>query len=181
MRTTGRAGMIEAFLALIALATLAFSLGVVLASADDIDAALQSALCLGGRGHTHGSSAAGEPGNAMEPARVVPIAMIERYGMMLYLPDTIEVRRNEQIRFILTNAGDLDHEFVLATATENDRHAEEMRKAPDRMHDGPNARAVSAGGTRELLWRFTTPGEYEFSCLIPGHREAGMTGVVVVR
>jgi len=112
---------------------------------------------------------------------VVPIAMIERYGMMLYLPERIEVRRNEQIRFILTNAGDLGHEFVLATATENDRHAEKMRDSSNLVHDDPNAKTVGAGATTEILWRFTTPGEYEFSCLIPGHREAGMTGVVVVR
>jgi uncharacterized cupredoxin-like copper-binding protein len=177
MRTTRRAGIIEAVLTLVALATLAFPLGVVFAH--DLDAALQSALCLAG--HAQGSFVAGEPGNPREPARVVPIAMIERYGMMLYLPDRIEVRRNEQIRFILTNAGDLDHEFVLATATENDRHAEKMRNSSNLVHDDPNAKTVGAGATTEILWRFTTPGEYEFSCLIPGHREAGMTGVVVVR
>jgi uncharacterized cupredoxin-like copper-binding protein len=33
----------------------------------------------------------------------------------------------------------------------------------------------------ELIWRFTKAGEYEFACLIPGHREAGMHGKVVVK
>jgi hypothetical protein len=97
-------------------------LGVVFAH--DLDAALQSALCLAG--HAQGSFLASEPGDPTEPARVVPIAMIERYGMMLYLPDRVEVRRNEQIRFILTNVGDLGHEFVLATTFRTNKSSSQL-------------------------------------------------------
>jgi uncharacterized cupredoxin-like copper-binding protein len=32
-----------------------------------------------------------------------------------------------------------------------------------------------------LVWRFTKSGEFEFACLIPGHRESGMIGKVVVK
>jgi uncharacterized cupredoxin-like copper-binding protein len=37
------------------------------------------------------------------------------------------------------------------------------------------------GKTTELLWHFNKAGTYEFACLIPGHREAGMHGKAVVR
>lgn len=189
MGTTRRAGTRNAILALVALFALALPLGVALSPSDVVDAALEWPICLGAptgsvhhdRDHAHTPFTAGEPGNSAQPARAVPIAMIERDGRMLYLPDRIEARRNEQIRFVLTNAGEFDHEFVLATTAENDRHAQEMRNAPDMVHDGPNAKTVSAGRTAEMLWRFTAAGEYEFACLIPGHREAGMAGTVVVR
>jgi uncharacterized cupredoxin-like copper-binding protein len=33
----------------------------------------------------------------------------------------------------------------------------------------------------EIVWRFAKPGEFEFACLIPGHRDAGMFGTVDVK
>ena len=40
------------------------------------------------------------------------------------LPNRIEVKRNEQIRFVLKNSGELAHEFVLRvpTTTPSTRH-----------------------------------------------------------
>ena len=33
----------------------------------------------------------------------------------------------------------------------------------------------------EIVWKFTKAGEFEYACLIPGHREAGMIGTIVVK
>ena len=134
--------------------------------------------------HHHGPQptfSAGEPGDPKKPARVVQVAMRESDGKMLFVPEKIDVRRGEQVRFILRNNGALDHEFMLATTEENLKHAETMRKKPEMQHDEPNGREVKPGKTDELVWRFTSAGEFEFSCLIPGHREAGMTGKIVVK
>ena len=43
-------------------------------------------------------------------------------------------------------------------------------------HDDPNAKRLTQGKNSEIVWRFTKAGQFEFGCLIPGHREAGMTG-----
>jgi uncharacterized cupredoxin-like copper-binding protein len=107
--------------------------------------------------------------------------MRETDGKMIFNHDFVEVRRGEQIRFILKNVGDLDHEFVLATPKENDKHAELMQKYPDMEHDDPNAKRVAPKKASEILWRFDKRGEFEFACLIPGHREAGMHGKVIVK
>ncbi len=132
-------------------------------------------------GPHHNHHSAGQPGDPKNPARTVEVVMREADGKMMFVPNRIEVRRGEQIRFVLRNAGTLEHEFVLATKQENRKHAEEMRKNPDMEHDDPNMTRVAAGKARELVWRFTKRGTFEFGCLIPGHYEGGMFGTVVVK
>ena len=135
----------------------------------------------GSPGHSHAEFSAGEPGNPKRPARMVQVTMREADGKMLFIPDRVEIKRGEQIRFMLTNNGELEHEFVLATTEENLKHAEEMKKNPDMEHDDPNAKRVAAKKKSEIVWKFTKAGTFEFGCLIPGHRESGMTGTIIVK
>jgi uncharacterized cupredoxin-like copper-binding protein len=129
----------------------------------------------------HGSFSAGEPGDPKKPARVVLVTMRERDGKMMFIPDKVEVRKGEQIRFMLRNSGLLEHEFLLATTEENLKHAELMKKFPDMEHDEPNGKRLKPNGASEIVWRFTKAGTFEYGCLIPGHREAGMTGTIIVK
>ena len=128
-----------------------------------------------------GTYSAGQPGDPKKPARVVQVTMREEPGKMMFIPNKVEVKKGEQIRFMLRNSGALEHEFVLATAEENAKHAEQMKKNPDMEHDDPNGRRLKPKGTAEIVWRFTKTGEFQFGCLIPGHTEAGMVGTVVVK
>ncbi len=132
-------------------------------------------------GHSHETFAAGEPGNPKQRARTVVVTMRDGNGTMTFIPEKIEVKRGEQIRFILTNIGALPHEFVLASAEENQKHAELMKKYPDMEHDDPNGKTLQPRAKSEILWRFTKAGEFEFACLIPGHKESGMHGKVIVK
>ncbi len=135
-----------------------------------------------GESHRHDDETAyGKPGDPRKPARVVQITMREVDGKMLFQPSRVEVRRGEQIRFMLRNNGEIDHEIVLATLAENLAHAIEMAKNPDMEHDDPNAKRLKPKATGEIVWHFTKAGEFDFSCLIPGHREAGMFGTIVVK
>ena len=124
---------------------------------------------------------AGRPGDPKKPFRVVEITMRENYSRMSYQPNALEVKRGEQIKFVITNAGLLAHEFILADTADNLKHAALMKKYPDMEHDDPNGKTVQPGVKAEMLWRFTKTGTFEFSCLIPGHREAGMVGTVTVK
>ena len=136
----------------------------------------------GGAGHGHGDETAyGKAGDPKKTARIVQVVMAERDGKMSFIPDRLEIRRGEQIRFQLRNNGELDHELVLATLEENLKHAVEMQKNPDMEHDDPNAKRLAPKKTGEIVWAFTKAGEFDFSCLIPGHREAGMTGKIIVK
>lgn len=135
----------------------------------------------GAPGHSHSGFSAGQPGDPKKPTRTVVIKMHEGDGKMTFNQNYVEVRRGEQIRFVLQNNGELEHEFVLATTKDNDKHAELMKKYPEMEHDDPNAKRVAAKKAGQLIWHFNKTGEYEFACLIPGHREAGMHGKVVVK
>ncbi len=138
----------------------------------------------GPAGHSHGHDeafSAGEPGDAKKPARIVQVTMGEMDGKMMFMPAKVEVKKGEQVKFVLRNNGELDHEFILATTAENLKHAEAMKKNPDMEHDDPNGKRLAPKKTDEIVWKFTKAGEFEYSCLIPGHREAGMIGTVVVK
>jgi uncharacterized cupredoxin-like copper-binding protein len=130
----------------------------------------------------HGGDPYGVPGDPNAPARTVTIVMVEKDdGHMVYEPNKLEVKLGEQIRFVLENKGQLDHEFVLGTESEIDEHALLMQKFPEMEHSDPNMKRVEAGAEGELVWRFTVAGEFDFACLIPGHIEAGMFGSIVVK
>jgi uncharacterized cupredoxin-like copper-binding protein len=128
-------------------------------------------------GHHHESYSAGEPGDPNEPSHTIEISMKE----MMYEPSRIEVKRGEHIRFVLHNVGSEDHEFLLATTKENLKHAKVMKKHPHMEHDESNGVRVAPKKTAEIFWRFTKAGTFEYSCLIPDHREYGMTGQVTVK
>lgn len=132
----------------------------------------------------HGSnhaSAAGVPGDPNAPTRTIEIAMREGDGKMLFAPNTIDVTVGEQVRFKLVNEGEVEHEFVLGTPQEITEHAEMMQAMPDMKHSDPNAARLQPKATSDIVWKFTSAGAFEFACLIPGHREVGMVGRVVVR
>ena len=99
---------------------------------------------------------------------------------MRFSPSSVEVKRNETIRFVLKNEGKLKHEMVLGTIKELKEHAALMLKFPEMEHADPNQVSVETGKTGELLWQFTKAGTFDFACLRPGHYEAGMKGQVVV-
>jgi uncharacterized cupredoxin-like copper-binding protein len=134
--------------------------------------------------HAHSDGhvfAAGEPGDPKKPNRVVEIAMGDGPGTMTFTPDRIEVKVGEQIRFRLKNVGHLAHEFMLDSFENNAKHKIEMEKNPEMEHDDANGKRVDSKKSDEILWRFTKAGTFEFACLIPGHYESGMKGVVVVK
>lgn len=101
--------------------------------------------------------------------------------MMGYSVNRVEVKKGEQIRFRITNAGALAHEFMLDSIERNAKHKIEMQKNPEMEHDDPNGVRLEPGKVSEILWKFENEGTFEFACLIPGHYEAGMHGTVVVK
>ena len=134
----------------------------------------------GGDDH-HGEMAAGKPGEASAVTRTVEVKMYETDdGQMLFEPKTLSVKHGETIRFAITNAGENEHEFVLDSYEKNQEHKAVMAKFPEMEHDDPNSVRLEEGEKGEIIWNFSNNGEFEFACLIPGHYESGMKGVLTV-
>ncbi len=107
--------------------------------------------------------------------------MTDGPGTMAYTPDRLEVKRGEQIRFVLKNVGTVDHEFLIDSFANNAKHKKEMAERPDMAHTEPNGARLKPNATAEIVWRFTKAGTFEFACLISGHYETGMKGTFVVK
>lgn len=134
-----------------------------------------------GEGHNHADETEyGKPGDPKKPARIVQVVMRESDGKMMFFPDLVKVRKGDQIRFQLRNNGEIDHEFVIGTVDENQKHMKAMEKNPDMEHDDPNSKRLKPKTKGEIVWQFTEAGTFEFACLIPGHYQSGMVGVIVV-
>lgn len=124
------------------------------------------------------ASAAGRPGDLAKVNRTVPVQMDDS---MRFTPAAIAVKAGETIRFFVVNKGKLPHEMVIGTAQELDEHAEMMKKMPGMKHVEPNQINLAAGQRGGIVWTFDKAGTFAFACLEPGHKEAGMTGVITVQ
>ncbi|MBT2323921.1 cupredoxin family protein [Variovorax paradoxus] len=122
----------------------------------------------------HGD-AIGKPGVAAQATRTVHVDMTDN---MRFNPSSINVKRGETVRLVVTNSGKLKHELVLGTEKELKEHYELMKKNPEMEHADPNMVTLEAGKTGEVVWQFTSAGKVDFACLQPGHYDAGMKGAV---
>ena len=120
-------------------------------------------------------------GREGDPKRVTRTIRVEMSDTMRFYPQSIKVKRGAIVRFDVKNAGKTMHEMVLGTMKELQEHAELMRKNPGMEHDESYIAHVAPGETERMVWRFDTPGEFYYGCLIPGHFEAGMIGKIIVR
>jgi uncharacterized cupredoxin-like copper-binding protein len=110
-------------------------------------------------------------------ARTIKIRMLDT---MRFVPEQITVKQGETIRFVITNEGKMLHEFVLGTRKVLDEHAALMAKFPNMEHSEPYMAHVGVGKTKDLVWTFNRPGNFDFACLIAGHYQAGMKGQITV-
>jgi uncharacterized cupredoxin-like copper-binding protein len=138
-------------------------------------------LSLGSTTLAHEADAFGEQGVPNKPSRTVHVVMREDGNKMLYVPDRIEVKKGEQIRFVVDNEGLFNHEFILGTERDIRSHAAMMKNHPDMEHTDAHSLTVGMLSRGELLWRFTRAGRFVYACLIPGHLERGMRGTILVK
>ncbi len=123
----------------------------------------------------------GQPYTGGRAARTVEITM----GDASFAPAHVEVKTGEAVRFVVTNASSIDHDFTLGDTATQSAHRKEMAEAMQAGHEAHhhqdgNAITVQPGAAKVLSWRFTKPGSFEYDCNMPGHFEAGMRGIITV-
>ena len=137
--------------------------------------------------------AIGTKGNKKNVDRVIKVEMYDNY----YKPNSFKVNKNETIKFVVTNKGELVHEFNIATKEMHLKHQPEMmmmveheilladkidkkkmmemsKKNPAMAHSHSNSVLLSPGEKAELIWKFSNTVDIEAACNVPGHYDVGM-------
>ena len=137
----------------------------------------------GGTGHEHHDMSAREShaGKAGNPGSIDVTVNVTSLDAMRYEPATFTFKRGQTVKFVVTNKGQLAHEFGIGTLSEQEEHAQMMKSMPDMKHDDPNVITIEAGQTNSLVWQFTNAGSFVIGCHVPGHYQAGMKAIVTVR
>ena len=112
----------------------------------------------GGAAPTPAPAADGEGGNAGDAATSNEFT-IESHDIF-FQPTEVEIPANQDVKILLPNLGAAPHNFSI----------DELGISVD----------LPAGATEEVTIN-APAGEYEFYCNVPGHKEAGMVGTLVVR
>jgi uncharacterized cupredoxin-like copper-binding protein len=99
---------------------------------------------------------------------------------MRFEPASITVNRGETVRFVVTNAGKIEHEFMIGDPQEQQAHDVMMQSTPGMKHDEANTVSLAPGKTKSLVWTFTKEGRFEAGCHVPGHYPAGMKMAITV-
>ena len=130
-----------------------------------------------GDDHHVSDDSVGMPGVPEQVDRVITVAMNDD---MRFVPQSIDVKAGETIKFELQNDGAIKHEMVIGKTEYLLEHSEMMKKFPGMEHEEPNMLLLEPSTKGDLIWKFTEAGIVDFACLQPGHYDAGMKGSVSV-
>tara|TARA_A100000164_G_C21707361_1_gene676474 strand:- start:231 stop:728 length:498 start_codon:yes stop_codon:yes gene_type:complete len=135
----------------------------------------------------------GEKGKASEVSKVFVVKMYDNY----YEPNKFTIKKNQTVKFIVYNYGELVHEFNIATKEMHIKHQPEMQKMVENeillvdkidkkkmkelskkdhsmSHSHSNSVLLEPNHSAEIIWKFNTNADLEAACNIPGHYESGM-------
>ena len=141
----------------------------------------------------------GEKGKLSEADRTIEIKMYDNY----FEPNEIKIKKGETIKFIVSNYGELVHEFNIATKEMHIKHQLEMMKMveheillADRIdkekmkqmakkdhsmdHSHSNSVLLEPNEISEIIWKFSTTANLEAACNVPGHYEIGMVANIKI-
>ncbi|MEP7378680.1 MAG: plastocyanin/azurin family copper-binding protein [Chloroflexota bacterium] len=96
-------------------------------------------------------------------------------------PAAMTVPAGIPVTFIVTNEGQITHDFTLGDVDVQDEHEQEMLEMGGMSHgDAENVITVDPGETKELVYTFEAPGTSLAGCHVPGHYPAGMKATITI-
>jgi uncharacterized cupredoxin-like copper-binding protein len=121
-------------------------------------------------------------GTASQPATQVTVLETD----FAYHPFTITVPVNQSITLVFENTGLVEHDFVIeqvslteVVKSDSESHGMSGHDMGDTTHYDLHVSTLP-GQSSSIEFTPTEAGTYEFFCTVEGHREAGMTGKMVV-
>jgi len=115
-----------------------------------------------------------------------PLEVTLQAAEFRFEPSSVEVTAGQQVTVTMQNMGTVEHDFVIQEIPVEQSAAESESATPghtmDEMEVEPAVHTgAMAGMSASVSFVPTKPGTYEFFCAIPGHKEAGMVGTLIVR
>ena len=131
-------------------------------------------------GH-HDAAVSPEPEAAEGPVFEVTLDAEE----WLFEPAVLEVPVGHLVELSLVNNGIVEHDVEVVGVPVEDIKVVGAGEGHERLGGGHHDEGVIAahaepGTTATVVFTAIEVGEYEFACTIPGHKEAGMVGKLVV-
>lgn len=123
--------------------------------------------------HSESASTVGSPAQPSAAQSSVLVSLTDQMRIN-FSQDMSSIKSGTIIQFLVTNEGNIPHEFSIGDQAEQQQHAEMMRKMPGMVHADGNTVTVEPGATKSLTWHFEGDDTIVFACNIPGHYEAGM-------
>ncbi|HLO12841.1 MAG TPA: plastocyanin/azurin family copper-binding protein [Pseudoneobacillus sp.] len=94
-----------------------------------------------------------------------------------YDPQKMIMKKGQQVRLYLTNHDSIEHDIEInhfpATIKSENHQGQTTNKVDLHLHASPNNQA-------KMIFTPLQNGIFEFYCTIPGHKERGMTGLIIV-
>jgi uncharacterized cupredoxin-like copper-binding protein len=106
---------------------------------------------------------------------------------MTYNPSTFEVTAGVPVELTFVNEDALEHDFSILEIPVESVSEPDATSVEHEMQMGETAMepvlhvASGPGATNYLSFTATKPGTYEFFCAVPGHKDAGMAGTMVIK
>ena len=102
-----------------------------------------------------------------------------------FTPYVLEANAGEVIEIAIQSVEPVLHDFTI-DRIDADFHISYLGGTGQHLHDGEHPEAdvhfvLSEPGTGVVHIKVHEPGEYVFYCTVPGHRELGMEGTLIVR
>ncbi len=98
---------------------------------------------------------------------------------MKYEPTEIVLEKNQQVNLILNNQDNVEHDIEVRIPNLNES------TQSGHKHDMEDENVIhlhaESKETQSIKFTPTTTGSFEFICTVPGHKELGMVGKIIVR
>jgi uncharacterized cupredoxin-like copper-binding protein len=124
-------------------------------------------------------SQAGMPMPASSANKTLTVSLTDAMKIVFGAP--LDIHQDDIVRFVVTNEGKERHEFSISSLAERKAHVEMMRKMPGMKHNNDHTVTLEPGETSELIWHFSGESRVIFACNMPGHSEAGMLQMAMLK
>jgi uncharacterized cupredoxin-like copper-binding protein len=123
--------------------------------------------------HNHNSS---NSSNHSEEAQIIKIIASD----MRYQPSIITVSKDKTSTIVLQNDDQIEHDIEVKGITANVPGSPDGHDHHSSQSNGSLHLHAQANSSSKLEFFPTEKGVYEFFCTVPGHKESGMSGTLIV-